>query len=124
MGQNESNLVFYSINLHSRRCIIRYMGEFKVDVYKIVSEIPEGKVMTYGQIAALCGHPGAARTVGQIAHFGPDNLPWQRVVMQSGGLAGGYYGGMVGHKKDLEEEGIIVNKSFRIKLKDYIYWPE
>lgn len=80
--------------------------------------------MTYGQIAGLCGRPRAARIVGQIAHFGDPDLPWQRVVKQSGDLASGYYGGRVRHKKDLEAEGIKVSHDFTIKLDDYLWWPE
>src|ERR1043165_8363082 len=83
-------------------------GEFAQRVYAVVAQIPKGKVMTYGQIAALCGNARAARIVGGIAHFGPPDLPWQRVVNKKGGLAAGYYGGREGQKKDLEAEGVTV----------------
>jgi len=99
-------------------------NRFKKRVYELVDRIPKGKVMTYGQIAALCGQPRAARIVGGIAHFGPPDLPWQRVVNKSGGLASGYYGGKAGHKTDLEQEGVKVSDDFTIKLDDYIWWPE
>lgn len=50
--------------------------DFKDRVLKLVAQIPKGRLMTYGQIAALCGHPDAAWEVGQIAHFAPcANLP-------------------------------------------------
>jgi methylated-DNA-protein-cysteine methyltransferase-like protein len=62
---------------------------FKDRVEALVAQIPEGKVMTYGQLAALAGNPLAARIVGGIAHFGDPNLPWQRVVNKQGGLASG-----------------------------------
>ena len=52
-------------------------NDFKKDVYEVVAKIPKGRVMTYGQIAALCNHPRAARSVGQVAHWGPQELPWQ-----------------------------------------------
>lgn len=99
------------------------MSEFKEAVYGLVAQIPPGKVMTYGQIAALCGQPRAARIVGQIAHFGPEDLPWQRVVKRSGDLASGYYGGRSGHKKDLEAEGIDVSDDFTLDVDKYIWWP-
>jgi len=76
--------------------------------------------MTYGQIAALCGQPRAARIVGGIAHFGNPNLPWQRVVNKQGGLAAGYPGGRVGHKQVLEAEGFEVSDDYRIDLKELI----
>ena len=82
--------------------------QFAERVYVIVAQIPMGRLMTYGQIAALCGSAGASRIVGGIAHFGPPDLPWQRVVTKKGGLASGYYGGREGHKKDLESEGVEV----------------
>ncbi len=83
-------------------------NQFAARVYALVAHIPKGKVMTYGQIAALCGSAQASRIVGSIAHFGPPDLPWQRVVNKKGGLAAGYYGGRAGQKRDLEAEGVAV----------------
>jgi methylated-DNA-protein-cysteine methyltransferase-like protein len=83
--------------------------QFAERVYALVAMIPPGRVMTYGQIAALCGNARAARIVGGVAHFGPPQLPWQRVVNKRGGLAAGYYGGRAGHKRDLEAEGVTVH---------------
>lgn len=82
--------------------------QFAQRVYAIVAQIPKGRIMTYGQIAALCGSAQASRIVGGIAHYGPPDLPWQRVVNKKGGLAAGYYNGREGHKKDLEAEGIQI----------------
>ena len=82
--------------------------QFAQRVYAIVAQIPSGRVMTYGQIAGLAGSAQASRIVGGIAHFGPPDLPWQRVVNKNGGLAAGYYGGHEGHKKALEAEGVEV----------------
>lgn len=79
--------------------------------------------MTYGQIAALCGSPRAARIVGQIAHFGPEALPWHRVVKQSGDLADGYPGGKHGHAQVLSREGIPIVDLRIVDTKEYIYWP-
>jgi methylated-DNA-protein-cysteine methyltransferase-like protein len=64
--------------------------DFKNKVYELVAQIPKGRVMTYGQLAALAGHPYAARIVGGVAHFGDPDLPWQRVVNKQGGLDSGY----------------------------------
>ena len=81
------------------------MGTFSDQVYDIVSQIPKGCVMTYGDIAALAGHPYAARQVGGLAHFGPPELPWHRVVNRFGDCAGGYYGGKAGHQQAAPAEG-------------------
>jgi methylated-DNA-protein-cysteine methyltransferase related protein len=100
-------------------------NQFKKDVLKLVGVIPKGRVMTYGQIAALCGAPNGARAVGTIAHFGPSELPWQRVVNKSGGLASAYtYGGRGGQKAQLEADGVIVGKDNKIDVKKYIWWPK
>ncbi len=86
---------------------------FRERVYMVVAQIPRGRVMTYGDIAAIAGQAYAARVVGGIAHFGDPDLPWQRVVNRFGGLAGGYYGGKQGHQKDLEAEGVQI-KDFKV----------
>jgi methylated-DNA-protein-cysteine methyltransferase related protein len=89
-------------------------SEFRDKVYETVSQIPTGRVMTYGDIALLSGHPTAARIVGQIAHFGPAHLPWHRVVNRFGGLASGYYDGRKGQKRMLEAEGIAVGEDYTV----------
>jgi methylated-DNA-protein-cysteine methyltransferase-like protein len=94
----------------------RVDSEFRTRVYEIVAQIPKGKVMTYGQVAAMAGAAWAAWEVGQIAHTGPSDLPWQRVVNKQGGLAKGYPGGYEGHKKDLEAEGIEVNEEYKVDI--------
>jgi len=88
-------------------------GAFRDAVYALVAQIPKGRLMTYGDVAALCGLAHGARLVGGIAHFGPIDLPWHRVVNRFGGLASGYYDGKLGHQKDLEAEGIPV-KDFKV----------
>ncbi len=98
---------------------------FKERVYEIVAQIPRGRVMTYGQIAALAGSPRAARQVGQVAHWGPMDLPWQRVVNKTGGLAGGYTtGGREAHRHDLEADGVTVGNDYRVDVDALIWWPK
>lgn len=84
------------------------MSEFREAVYELVAQIPKGRVITYGDIAVLCGHAYAARIVGGMAHYGPIELPWHRVVNRLGDCARGYYGGKEGHKQVLEAEGFSV----------------
>lgn len=97
---------------------------FRERVYEVVRQIPIGRVMTYGQIAALCGNPRAARIVGGVAHFGNPDLPWQRVVNKSGGLAAGYPGGVQGHKEHLEAEGIHVGDDFKVNISELLWNPD
>lgn len=97
---------------------------FRERVYIVVAQIPTGRVMTYGDIAALCGEAHAARIVGGIAHFGPTDLPWQRIVNRYGGLASGFYGGKLGHKHMLEAEGVEINDDFQvIQFKELRWHP-
>lgn len=101
----------------------RVDSEFKDRVYEIVAQIPRGRVMTYGQVAAYAGAAWAAWEVGQIAHTGPGNLPWQRVVNKSGGVASGYPGGFEGHKQALEAESIEVDSEYKINIKELLWNP-
>lgn len=96
---------------------------FRRRVEALVAQIPEGRVMTYGQVAALCGNARAARIVGGIAHFGDPDLPWQRVVNKSGGLASGYPGGRRGHKQVLEAENVPVSEDYRVPVEVLLWWP-
>lgn len=102
----------------------RVDDKFKDRVYGYVAQIPKGRLMTYGQLAALAGAPWAAWEVGQIAHRGPTGLPWQRVVNKSGGLARGYPGGMEGHKRDLESEGVSVTDEYIVDIGKLLWHPE
>jgi methylated-DNA-protein-cysteine methyltransferase-like protein len=97
--------------------------KFRDEVYALVAQIPKGRVMTYGQLAALAGHPYAARVVGGIAHWGDPGLPWQRVVKKSGFLAKGYPGGLTGHKQVLEAEGVSVTDEFKVDVESLLWWP-
>jgi methylated-DNA-protein-cysteine methyltransferase-like protein len=97
---------------------------FRDAVYKMVTGIPKGKVMTYGQIAALCGHPLAAQVVGQIAHFGPEKIPWHRVVNIKGRMASGFpWGGRHGQAGMLSDEGVKVIDN-KVNLQEYLWWPK
>jgi len=97
---------------------------FRARVEAVVAQIPRGRVMTYGQLAALCGNARAARIVGGIAHFGDPDLPWQRVVNKQGGLALGYPGGRRGHKTALEAEGVAVEEDFRVDVEQLLWRPD
>jgi methylated-DNA-protein-cysteine methyltransferase-like protein len=86
----------------------------------VVAQIPEGKVATYGMIAAWCGSPRAARIVGGIAHLGNPALPWQRVVKADGSLAEGYYGGVTGHEAALRSEGVTVVNG-KVAMREHLW---
>lgn len=103
----------------------RVDADFNQRVYDLVAQIPQGNVMTYGQIAALCGAAWAAWEVGQIAHLGPTDLPWQRVVNKQGGLARGYVpGGFDGHKAALEADGVEVSEDYKVNVGKLLWNPQ
>ncbi len=99
-------------------------SNFRDAVHELVAQIPPGKVMTYGQIAYLCGHPRAARIVGGVAHYGDPDLPWQRVVKKDGSLAEGYPGGTEGHRAALAAEGVEIDQNYRINMEKHLWRPE
>jgi methylated-DNA-protein-cysteine methyltransferase-like protein len=61
-------------------------GAFE-QVYRLVRRIPRGRVMSYGQIAALIEQALSPRAVGWAMHGCPEDVPWQRVVNASGGCS-------------------------------------
>ena len=84
-------------------------------VYELMAELPEDKVTTYGDLAAMAGSPRAARIVGGIAHSGPDDLPWHRLVNAQGGLAVGYPAGQDIQRQLLAQDGIECDEDWRVK---------
>ena len=62
---------------------------FYQSVYAVVRQIPAGRVMTYGQIAAVLASPRAARMVGTAMRSLPEgsDVPWQRVIGGKGRLS-------------------------------------
>lgn len=80
------------------------MSSFAQQVYDVVAQIPYGHVTSYGRIAAVLGRPRAAREVGWAMGRCPEALPWQRVVMADGSVAGGEYTNR--RRALLEAEGV------------------
>lgn len=94
-------------------------------IWQVVSQIPEGKVASYGQVAELAGLPRAARLVGNVLKkLPPDTkLPWHRVINSQGKISFPYNSpGYKRQKALLESEGItllndkVVMKYYRWQL--------
>lgn len=90
-------------------------GQLRDRVYELMAELPSDKVTTYGDLAVMSGSPRAARVVGGIAHSGPVELPWHRLVNAQGGLAVGFPGGQEVQKQLLQQDGIECDEEWRIK---------
>lgn len=84
-------------------------------VFELMAQLPADKVTTYGDIAAMAGSPRAARIVGGIAHTGPTELPWHRLVNAHGGLAIGFPGGQDVQRQLLAADGIECDEGWCVK---------
>ncbi len=80
--------------------------QFQRAVWEGVSRIPRGETITYGELAADAGYPGAARAVGQAVGSNPIPLliPCHRVVASNG--IGGFGGDIRIKKRLLAAEGV------------------
>jgi methylated-DNA-protein-cysteine methyltransferase related protein len=90
-------------------------------IREVVSQIPRGKVATYGEVARLSGFIGQARLVGHALHRLPPNsrIPWQRVVNAKGEISLPKQTGQYQRQKRLlEQEGIRFRRG-RIDFKAY-----
>lgn len=92
-------------------------------VYKLVKQIPRGRVLTYGALARAVRLPGGARTAGRAMAATPrgKGIPWHRVLGAGGKiLIREPYASL--QKRLLESEGIPVIES-RIDLKKHLWTP-
>ena len=78
---------------------------FDLDVHRVVEQLTEGTVVTYGEVALESGHAGAARAVGTYLSRSGTGLPWWRVVTSTGRLVPGQERE---HAELLRSEGVRV----------------
>lgn len=99
---------------------------FKEKVIAAVKEIPQGRVVSYGQVAVACGSPRAARQVGWMLHAldGNNMVPWWRVINNKGyiSIKGNIISTPLAQKKFLEDEGVIVTEDLKIDIEKYRYY--
>ncbi|MFQ5517313.1 MAG: methylated-DNA--[protein]-cysteine S-methyltransferase [Acidimicrobiia bacterium] len=76
-------------------CLVAGSTPLTRTIYEVVAGIPPGQTMTYGEVAAAAGRPGAARAVGAAMASNPfaPVIPCHRVVGSDGTLRG-YAGGV------------------------------
>jgi len=92
-------------------------------VYRLVQQIPRGKVLTYGALARSLRLRGGARSAGRAMAATPSGkgIPWHRVVGERGKiLIREPYASL--QKKLLESEGVSVVES-RLDLKRHLWTP-
>ena len=101
--------------------------EFVEEVYRIVAQIPRGRVTTYGRIARALGRTRSARMVGWALHATPPErqLPCQRVVNRNGELSGGWHWGHPAVMRDLLlAEGVPFKAEFTVDLERCVWEPD
>lgn len=102
------------------------MTEFTERAVKIIASIPEGSVMTYGQIAALAGSPRGARQIVRILRSLSQKykLPWHRVISVKGKIGFRDRDSILLQKMLLEGEGVAVSEAGEIDLERYQHHPD
>lgn len=93
---------------------------FYEQVYRVVREVPLGRVATYGLIAMVAGRPNAARAVGTaLARCPFGDVPCHRVVNGEGRCARFF----ASQPELLQAEGVTVQNG-RVELAQYLWRPE
>lgn len=101
-------------------------SDFTTRVYDMVRAIPQGRVASYGGVAALIGRPRAARGVGWALAALPANtdVPWWRVVNRNGEITIGTPHGRALQRALLRDEGVRFDAGGRIDLRRFGWIPE
>lgn len=109
-GIKNSMIKYFSGKPVSFKCAMDFEGtDFQKRVWRVLSNIPYGKILTYKEVAERIGRPKAARAVGNAcgANELPIIIPCHRVIASNRGL-GGFSGGIKLKKYLLEIEGIRI----------------
>jgi methylated-DNA-protein-cysteine methyltransferase-like protein len=102
-------------------------ANFYERVYDLVCHVPRGKVVTYGQVAALLGAPHAARAVGYAlrALSAGSEVPWHRVINREGQISPRHpAAGPMLQRILLEAEEVDFDAQDRIDLSFYRWNPD
>lgn len=82
----------------------------------MIRAVPEGSVLTYGEVAAEAGYPGAARAVGTLLAGSGGTLPWWRIVAANGRLVPGHERE---HARRLRAEGVELSPAGRVRFRSH-----
>lgn len=92
-------------------------GPTQERIYRVVRQIPAGKVSTYGDIAAIVGDC-TARMVGYAMAAATSDIPWHRVINAQGKISPRSDGGGEQlQRARLEDEGIYFDENGKVDLK-------
>lgn len=92
-------------------------------VYRVVGQIPHGRVTSYGAIASYLGSKGSARMVGWAMNASKKHeVPAHRVINKKGLLTGKHhFQGTSLMQQLLESEGIVV-VDFQVQNLEAHFW--
>jgi len=87
------------------------------EILSVVGEIPEGRVASYGQIAALIGREKNSRLVGRVLSRAElyGDYPCHRVVNHAGRTAPGFFS----QRTLLEREGVVFRENGCVDMKRF-----
>ncbi|AXK38793.1 MGMT family protein [Crenobacter cavernae] len=101
-------------------------NDFTARLAAQLAAVPEGRVVSYGQLSELAGRPRHARHVGQWLKHLPEasGLPWQRVVASDGTIPERGEGRADWQRMLLEEEGVPFKRDGRVDMTLARWIPE
>jgi methylated-DNA-protein-cysteine methyltransferase-like protein len=106
-------------------------SDFYEKVYKVVNDIPVGKVTTYGAIAGYIGVRSGARMVGYAlnnllsgkAQKTFQHVPAHRVVNRLGQLTGRGYFPEDTMRERLQQEGVTFKEEYTVDIEEHFWDP-
>jgi methylated-DNA-protein-cysteine methyltransferase related protein len=106
----------------------KFLSDSYRRITEVVTKIPRGKVMTYGQVAEAAGLGRAARLVGYAMHAIGSRMPWQRVLgARRKGVAQVSIKDPIGgteQRMRLEREGVVFSASGGVELARFGHAPQ
>jgi len=107
----------------------RQAGRATQRFYAVTALIPWGRLLTYGRVAELAGHFGAARQVGWALRRLPNldtAMPWHRVVNARGciSMCESREGTDWLQRELLMAEGVPVSMDGRLSLRHHLWTPD
>jgi len=99
--------------------------DYDKSVYRVLMQVPRGKVTSYKLIASALGNPRSSRAVGNALgrNPDPDGPPCYRVIKSDGSI-GGYAGGVQEKIRRLRADGINVKDGFVLDLERILFIPK
>lgn len=98
------------------------LTEFQERLFSALESVPEGQVVTYGQLASLAGSSGAARAAGSAMKKDvAADYPCWRVVGSDGSLHESAIGGPGEQRDRLEDEGVVFEDENTVDMSESQY---